>query len=434
MTLISERSSGLESSFSAISLSLQHSSKLRYRESIETQQKPNKMEDTIDQDLLLKQPWVRSAGKTNYRLKGFYITRENFEILFQSFDEEREARVFAGQLLYALSIQPIRLRGEEALRVLEENWTGNIRPKLNGATQPSRILAQFRISYYVSTRWEIVKEVSYLAVSEDLLDFLFEFAITSKSLNSLLEPEHSVIAGISNLTVLCERLQKRSVGADLNSAIRGDTLSVRMDPIIGMLYCQKCLAASSCDNSDNEYEADEEHKIGARSISQIVDEVYEMVKIGRRTPSEPFLRVSSAHTERVLPLGSSTGIKDLIRVVGDSPDIPEDASIDDFLNNDSDLCMFLTHRFEGQIRLDEMGHAFGESVRYRPLVHCVQVDGHHERLTWLSHHQIQRTIEIAKEEELPFNDVNHDGKGCNKCALLPALLRRDEDSDMGLTG
>lgn len=233
MVYCSEPSSGLETPLKNISLSSHHASSDSGRsDSINAQHDSINIKDTIDQNLLSQQSWIRSAGQSHYRLKGLYMTCKNFETVFQSFNEESEARIFAGQILHALSLAPLLLSGEDALQALEENWTGNTRPRMHSSTSSSPIFAQFRVSYYVSARWEVVKELSYLAVSQNLLDSLFTFAIVSKSLNSL-SLRHAIV-GTSNIPVLCERLLQRSVQEDLNSAIREHTFSVRMDPIIGI--------------------------------------------------------------------------------------------------------------------------------------------------------------------------------------------------------
>ena len=245
------------------------------------------------------------------------------------------------------------------------------------------------MSYYISTRWEVVKELSYLAVSRELLDFLFEFAIVGRDLNSL-SSRHSIV-GTSNIPVLCERLLQRSVDLDLVTALDEHIFSVRMDPIIGMLYCSSWAK-----------EISEAHRVDARDISDIVDDVYRRVKIGRREPTDSFIRVSNVQVQWPLPTVSKYGAM-IIAYDLETPD----------------LCMFFTCNVKDHIGKSEMGHDFARCISNRHTVSRVQLDGRDPQM-WRE--KIDRVFEMAEREALPLRDINHDHEVCPRCKIMDVVL------------
>lgn len=65
--------------------------------------------------LVERHDWIRSAGDTQYRLKGLYLTTENFDKFRLSFEDEVTAKEFAGKKISCSSCDSIAPRGRRCV-------------------------------------------------------------------------------------------------------------------------------------------------------------------------------------------------------------------------------------------------------------------------------------------------------------------------------
>jgi hypothetical protein len=158
---------------------------------------------------------VRDARKIEAHLRGLYITRDNIGTLMKTFASAKEKENFAKSVLGTLSLRCYQLDGVEALNAIEEEWVGNARPHAISATYGGKVFVQFRISYFMSTAWEQVRELSYLAITEEARETL----ITSAKFRNIVRRSRFV-------PPKCNAWQlQRAIRARANQTVRDDFLS-----------------------------------------------------------------------------------------------------------------------------------------------------------------------------------------------------------------
>lgn len=108
------------------------------------------------------------------RVCGLYITKDNVSTLCQGFDHRNLSAVFAISVLELLKQRCVILESENTLNAPEDKWTGKSRAPRPTSENESKIHAQFRVSYFINQEWDQVRELTYLAVSEDAMQFLSE--------------------------------------------------------------------------------------------------------------------------------------------------------------------------------------------------------------------------------------------------------------------
>ncbi|XTI83388.1 hypothetical protein V2W45_1360539 [Cenococcum geophilum] len=383
MAFILEKCSSLEAALGTVSIASHDAgSDSGYSDS------PGDQHESIDKKFLSEQSWVHNAGDMLYRLRGLYITCENYESLLQCFSSDLEARLFTTRVIEVLYFKPLLLSGEEALKTLEESWSGKPEPNISGNTSSSPIFAQIHISYYLSAQGKVIKELSYLAVSQDSLDLLFKYDGRSKYLSTLSKP-HAITSN-SNIPPLCERILQRSVPDDLSSAVEKSVFSVRADPVIGMLYCKNWV--------------DEMHGIVLKPTTDLVNDVYKMVKIGRREPTDSFIRSSEFQITRPLPVEPLTGFGGAIDVIYDS--------------GTTDFRMFLTRNIPSEIRKSEIGHALADCLKKRHFGKRIQFHWQ----TQLPKDKVNQVFQIADSSDSPPSHAKHNPEVCRKCKIMDFLL------------
>lgn len=129
--------------------------------------------DAFEQRFATAVGLVKDGRRISSRIKGLWLTRNNLETLFLSLNQPKKAEKLARQVLALLQRQGIVLEGEEVLGAVEELWTGRSRGR---STRRSRVHVQMHICFYINPVWEIVRELTYLAVEEDALQCLHERA------------------------------------------------------------------------------------------------------------------------------------------------------------------------------------------------------------------------------------------------------------------
>lgn len=249
-------------------------------------------EDPVDSFGVFKssQGLVRDARIIESRLRSLYITRDNAQTLLQDFENPNTATALVRSILAIMSRKCVVLESEEVLNAIEDKWTGNVRPRTSAPLQASKVFAQFRVSYFINHAWEQVRELTYLAVSDEAREILIERAkfrsVVRRSRFSPPEcPAGQVIKTMNSFL-------KRSVRQDFVAALARRTFMTDMESR-SVITLDDSGAAQEEISLRMVIKQDKNQKSPGVSMQDIVHRVYEKYRIGNRDPSEPFLRVSA---------------------------------------------------------------------------------------------------------------------------------------------
>lgn len=225
---------------------------------------------------------VHSARSIESRFRALYISCDNLGTLLQSFNEAAEEIEFIQKLL---AVEYVRLEAEDIVNSIEDIWTGNLRipPSRPAGSERREVYAQLRFSYFIDSSWRLVRELTLLAIQEDIVDNLREISNWTEQYPrrhpTCHWPQDRFLEALQ--TVLCSNFQD-----DFKDCLKRRTFALTNwgePPGFGPHH-PKNHSSLSPDWGIN--------SPSSRAYS-VVDAVYEMHRIGRRMPSEPFLRISS---------------------------------------------------------------------------------------------------------------------------------------------
>jgi hypothetical protein len=226
--------------------------------------------------LMTKSGIVRNLRDIESRFRALYITRDNLDTLLQGFDKPSDETRFIRDLLLIMKHGCVILTGEEVLNAIEDTWTGNLRTGFQRSPDSQKVVyARFRISYFVDSSWGPVRELAVLAVNHDALDVLVE-----KSQSSFMSPSDWDPWRCSEATIV-DSLQnhlRASMHAVSTRCMQRFTFSLKN----GLDQRIKWIG----------FEFDRGKKNRSRLAQAMVQAIYGKHKVGRREPSEPFLRTS----------------------------------------------------------------------------------------------------------------------------------------------
>ncbi|EED22064.1 hypothetical protein TSTA_093100 [Talaromyces stipitatus ATCC 10500] len=233
----------------------------------------------VDAALLTQTPGVVRIDTVLHRRRGILITHDTYDYFRLSFEDDDHARCFLGEILANVSASDHVVRlSELQLEEINSQWDENprvINPRFTPANLP--LIMSTKLVYSLSTKWEIVKTHYYIALSETMLDQLCEEAICSASLNGFIK--------VTSLPIMKDipdiRQPKMSVEHELTQALISASLTERYKP----------------------------------PICSLVERLINMIKVGRRERSEPFLNISKNWAPRFLPRESMNKISQAIRFV-----------------------------------------------------------------------------------------------------------------------
>jgi hypothetical protein len=239
---------------------------------------------------------VHSARNIESRFKALYISRDNLGTLLQSFNDPADEIEFIRDLL---AIAPVRLEAEDVVNSIEDIWTGNLRttpPRPTGG-EKNGVYARLRFSYFIDSSWGLVRELTLLAIQEDVIDNLRKIS----NYTDKYPPHHSTCHWANGR--LLEALQtvlRSNFKDDFKDCLQRRTFALtdwNEPPGFGPHHPKNhsVLSPDWAKNSPS-----------SRAYS-IVHAIYGMHCVGRRTPSEPFLRVSSRshlHSRTCFPSSS----------------------------------------------------------------------------------------------------------------------------------
>ncbi|KAF2793994.1 hypothetical protein K505DRAFT_417428 [Melanomma pulvis-pyrius CBS 109.77] len=246
---------------------------------------------------------VKDGRHIQSRLRGLIITRDNLETVLQSFENPNAATRFVRSIISLLSRRCVALDDEDVLDAIEDQWTGNKRTRPNRLDPKPKVYVQFRISYYINPTWEQVRELTYLAATEDARELLIHRAgIRGAVKRSQFSPPACHQA---DLLSAFHHLRQKSVRNDLVSSLLRRTYLISVDSI------EKAYTVYDVDNDSVAHmrersivniKQDKDKRSPGVQMQGIVHAVYEKYRIGNREPSEPFLRASTRIDSEERPL------------------------------------------------------------------------------------------------------------------------------------
>jgi hypothetical protein len=255
----------------------------------------NEQDSGIPQSLLAldsEHGVIRHASFVQSLLLGLYITRENLESLLQSFSTASKAQKFARDVLKAM--KTCWRTTADTLDAIETRWAGHQRRPEESLDPQMMFYVAFALAAYMSPLWDQIREFSYLAISEDAIDPLLRHADFSLTMKIL--PQEYPNVGLQALESFCDRVQSASITDNLYAAMSGASLAGK--------------------TADQDYPREWTVQEVTGSIPgfipdddgqtrRLVSTIYSLHKIGRKEPSEPFLRISKRHDKQSEAVSSS---------------------------------------------------------------------------------------------------------------------------------
>ncbi|KAI9766384.1 MAG: hypothetical protein M1839_004916 [Geoglossum umbratile] len=225
-----------------------------------------------------------SAIETSFQC--LYITGDSVGTLIDSLGEtNRHIQEYAKRLLRALNKETLVI-SNRALCSLEEKWTGIPRKTANPAALKKNLFAVVAYQTYLSETWEQKRVISCLAIDEDALRVLCDLSKLKRGIMRIRKAEvpgkrvdEQAVEGI------VQALLGQSISFNLAAAIARKTLvlttkSVPWEP------------DRSSPISPSQFEFVDAESLHWQ-IQECVCTVYKRHKIGRREPTDPYIRFSS---------------------------------------------------------------------------------------------------------------------------------------------
>ncbi|PMD34539.1 hypothetical protein L207DRAFT_467194 [Hyaloscypha variabilis F] len=244
---------------------------------------------------------VRDGRCIVSRIRALFLTADNTRTFFEDFDNPKKAMTFARSIIAVLSRRCAALDSVEVLDSIAEKWTGTEPRRARLAEQNSTVYAQFRLSYYLNYDWDQVRELTYLAVSEDAREILMEVAdyrVFPRRRYQFSPPRCSTESVLETI----DRLLRHSVQQDLEYALKRRTFMFDMkstgrfpprDPDDTLSDFDDFMPNSLTAIFKTVLKRDKDTKSPGVTMQQLVHTVYEKYRIVKREPSEPFIRISS---------------------------------------------------------------------------------------------------------------------------------------------
>ena len=232
--------------------------------------------------------WIRHASVIQSLLLGLHITPDNIDGILLSLPSPAKAEKFVRETLKVMT-ESCRIDAE-TLDALEAMWTGHCRPREESGCPHTIFHVTFAFAAYISPLWDQVREFSYVAVAEDAVESLLRHANFGKATPDInLNQREFPMPDRQFFENLCQRVQSASILENLHAAKDSVLLAGRRvkRPAASMTPHAFALREESPSGPAIVVEPD----FLAQS-RRVVTTVYSLHKIGRKEPSESFLRHS----------------------------------------------------------------------------------------------------------------------------------------------
>jgi hypothetical protein len=170
---------------------------------------------------------IRYASKIESRIYGLYLTGDSAATLLQLSQNHIDSQLFAKKIVGAFKIRPLQVTSE-MLDILEKLWTGNIQERPGTCPPTTKFLARITFTVYFNARWEQIRELSYLAVSEDGLKVLDSSCYHRGVLIS--ESDEPTEVNIDALEEVIGKLKLASAEQNLAAAVSRLALCLQGEP------------------------------------------------------------------------------------------------------------------------------------------------------------------------------------------------------------
>jgi hypothetical protein len=210
---------------------------------------PNQTELHCGHPLDSKYGVICRASNIESRVCGIYITGDNVKRLLEALTNPSKNRTPLNttySLLERIYKSPLLLENNGVLTSLERKWTGHIRQTDISHVPLCKIYAHIRFSYYITGEWRQVRELNYIATSEDGIDVLSEYS--KLKVICLGVTRHAMPVSLESLTKLCDSLWQSSIRQNLTAAMSRQTLSVTV-PSLPLGNKRKRSMISGCDSA-----------------------------------------------------------------------------------------------------------------------------------------------------------------------------------------
>jgi hypothetical protein len=234
---------------------------------------------------------VRGASTIQSRFLSLRITEEDIGSFLLSFTTAEAANSAVRTMIQCLN-HSWRMTAE-ALSGLEVLWS-KFGPREDNYTPEQVFHVKIVIFMHVSVNWVPVRQLTYLAISEGALKALMSKTGLSNALSGLQATFHDVpIITRSEIESFVASVMEQSIVDNLTAAISMLCLSSHFYRQAGKIPKKwllkrsgKYFAGFILDKSP--------------SVLELVETIYESHKIGRREPTDPYIRLSHIETTQTI--------------------------------------------------------------------------------------------------------------------------------------
>ena len=244
---------------------------------------------------------LRDAALIEYKFRSFTMTGDNARTILHSYTPSQAIR-FARTIFSWLEFHDgMILVDGETLDGLEKMWTSELRKK-NPLAAKKKFYTRMAYKTWLTDEWVIVKEISCLAVTKDAIDVLTESSHRTR--RTPWEPKGQA-ATQDCIIDLYQSFKNCSPDYNLRAAVMRLALSSYVKAAVF-----EGIVKSWGEDSEDGYwipapRWPDSHKLEAGNwfgltkemkgdpTHSLIDEIYKRHKIGRREPSESYLRIST---------------------------------------------------------------------------------------------------------------------------------------------
>jgi hypothetical protein len=231
---------------------------------------------------------IRDASVIQTKLLGIVITENDVDDFLLSFPSEEAARTAVVAMVGFLKIS--WLVTGASLASLEAKWVSAVAENPLFVNNEDNFLLKIAVQSFVDVEWEPVRQLIYFAISERALAEIFDRTASHVDIHTQLE-RSSVID--SKIIHLFRQIQSQSVRGNLTAAIS-------MVSMTNTLTMQSKSSRTRRRSKRPDWTFKNTH-----AVVEFVTRVHEAHKIGRRQPSDPYLRSSSTRSQQSIRVGGS---------------------------------------------------------------------------------------------------------------------------------
>ena len=235
---------------------------------------------------------IRNISYIESEFLGLLVTRDSLNTMLQAFGEDLQSRRIAKKIVKAVVREPIIFTGKQ-LGDLEALWTGE-RPSRTTDEVKFRTKMSFR--FWMADEWAPTRRLTCLAVAEDALDQLEELTKSARR-----RKDSRCEFDWKYLQLFFESIATASMNFNLLAAIERLSLGVVVRPQSSHPHCAHPWVPPETPRKWFGLE----RETSGFLVDTVVLNVYRRHCIGRREPSESYIRRSNRTDEQTLSAESA---------------------------------------------------------------------------------------------------------------------------------